>query len=71
MLWVSAASAGGVPGAPARPPFFEVSATSAITAPTMTSMIATSRRIFIQLHGRSPDTFPLRPLMRIWNSFSW
>lgn len=30
-----------------------------------------SRMIFIQLHGRSPDTFPVRPLMRSWNSFSW
>ena len=53
------------------PPFPDVSETIASTAPINSSTIATSRTIFIQLHGRSPDTFPVRPLTRTWNSFSW
>ena len=55
----------------AEPPFPDTAATSAIIAPTTSKTSATSRMIFIQLHGRSPDTVPVRPLMRIWNSFSW
>jgi hypothetical protein len=44
---------------------------TAMMAPTMSTMSAIRRRIFSQLHGRSPDTFPVRPLIRIWNNFSW
>lgn len=45
--------------------------TTAMISPMMSRMIATSPKIFQKLYGRSPDTFPLRPLIRIWNSFSW
>jgi len=43
----------------------------AMIAPITSAMSATSRRIFHQLHGRSPETLPVRPSIRIWNSFSW
>ena len=39
-------------------------------APTINRMSATSPKIFQKLYGRSPDTRPVRPLIRIWNSFS-
>ena len=39
-------------------------------APITNRMSATRLKIFQKLYGRSPDTFPVRPLIRIWNSFS-
>jgi len=52
------------------PPPWAFAINSAISAATV-RISSTSRRIFSQLHGRSPDTFPVRPLIRIWNSLSW
>lgn len=50
---------------------FPATAVTAATAPIRSKMITTSRMIFIQLHGRSPDTLAVRPLIKIWNRVSW
>jgi hypothetical protein len=39
-------------------------------SPTTITMIAMRPAIFQKLYGRSPETFPVRPLIRIWNSLS-
>jgi hypothetical protein len=49
---------------------FENVITAPMMRPMTSTMIATSPKIFQKLYGRSPDTFPVRPLMRMWKSLS-
>jgi hypothetical protein len=53
------------------PPPFWADETSRAISPTTARTNSTKSAIFHQLHGRSPLTRPVRPLIRIWNSRSW
>jgi hypothetical protein len=43
----------------------DVNPTNVMKSAIASRMIATSPMIFHQLYGRSPDSFPFRPLMTI------